>query len=205
MTIFHTLTIIIAAIVFLGLFIYTLIVAYSNKSTTFPKDMTLCPDFWTVNPDGTCQIPTPAPNKTALNVGKLSDSQHTTYPIYTYPTSRPDATGAKLDTLLRTSNVSFLPAYDDPGTVLRGTPQKPSFPIDRVRNGRLQSGKPSEAKVFRYDIQNDIPYGYSIRHPGAIDFRDRGWASHGDPYCAIQSWTKQNGIAWDGMLAYNKC
>jgi hypothetical protein len=206
MNIFNILTIIISVIVFLGLFIYTFIIYYSNNPTIFPKDMTACPDFWTVNPDGTCQIPTPAPGEPAINIGKLTKSQNIQFPIYTYPiVNYYDVSGARLDTLLDISNISFLAAYDDPGSVYQSTPNGTNMPESRIRNGSLQTGKPSENTVYRYDIKNSIPYGYSIRNPGAIDFRDKGWASYGDPYCAIQAWTKQNGIAWDGMLAYNKC
>jgi hypothetical protein len=206
MNIFNILTIIIAITVFLGLFIYTLVIYYSNNPTIFPKDMTACPDFWTVNPDGTCQIPTPAPGKTATNAGKLVNSQTIQFPIYTYPTvNKYDESGAQLDSALDISNISFLAAYDDPGSVYQSTPTGTNMPQSRIRNSSLQAGRASENAVYRYDIKNSIPYGYSIRNPGAIDFRDKGWASYGDPYCAIQAWTKQNGIAWDGMLAYNKC
>jgi hypothetical protein len=51
----------------------------------------------------------------------------------------------------------------------------------------------------------DIPNGYDVKNPqkGSIDFTDQGWASYGDPYCAIKSWAKTQNIQWDGMLSYN--
>jgi hypothetical protein len=205
MELFHILTIIIAVVVFLGLFIYTSIIYYNDLSTIYPKDMTACPDFWTVNPDGTCQIPTPAPGESSVNIGKLADSQQTRFPTYTYNTVPLDPSGIKLDSLLDVSNISFLPSYNDPGNFLRRTKNGTNFPASIIRNPSKQSGKPSEQEVYRYDISNNIPYGYSIQNPGAIDFKDKGWSTYGDPYCAIQSWTKQNDIAWDGMLSYNKC
>jgi len=209
MNLFNILTIIIAVIVFLGLFIYTCFIYYNNNPTIFPKDMTACPDFWTINPNGTCQIPTAAPGKTALNIGKLSKSQVTQYTIYSYPTiNGVDPSGIQLDSLLDISNISYLSSYDDPGTSysLNNT-GKGNMPESYIREGGLQKSNdtPVKTQVYRYDIKNNIPYGYSIREPDAIDFNDSGWASYGDPYCAIQSWVKQNGIAWDGMLAYNKC
>jgi len=178
-----------------------------NNPTIFPKDMTACPDFWTVNPNGTCQIPTHAPGeKSAVNSGKLDDSQKTLYTQYTYPTSTPDRTGKLLDTLLDISNISYLRSYGDPGTssILRGKRTIP-IPTDYHRGNTISYGSISSNKIYRYDICNNIPYGYTIRNPGVIDFKDKGWATYGDPYCAIQSWAKQNNIAWDGMMAYNKC
>ena len=51
----------------------------------------------------------------------------------------------------------------------------------------------------------DIPYGYDVDYPekGAIDFTHPGWASLGDPYCAIKKWAKIQNIQWDGMASYN--
>lgn len=206
MDLFHILTIIISLVVFLGLFIYTCVIYYSGTPTIFPKDMTACPDFWTVNPDGTCQIPLPADGASSLNIGKLTDSQHTQYPVYTYKQQDTiDPSGIKLDILSNVSNISFLSSYNDPGNFLQRTQYGTNFPISIIRGPSLQSGTSSTEQVYRYDVSNNIPYGYSVQNPGAIDFKDKGWASYGDPYCAIQSWAKQNDIAWDGMLAYNKC
>jgi hypothetical protein len=206
MKLFHILTIIISIVVFLGLFIYTCVIYYSDTPTIFPKDMTACPDFWTVNPDGTCQIPLPIEGVSSLNIGKLSDSQHTQYPMYTYAQQDTiDISGKNLDALLEVSNISFLPSYNDPGNFLQRTRYGTNFPIGNVRGPSVKSGEVSKEMVYRYDVSNNIPYGYTMQNTGAIDFKDKGWSTYGDPYCAIQSWAKQNDIAWDGMMAYNKC
>jgi hypothetical protein len=206
MNVFNILTIIVSVTIFLGLFIYTFVIYYNNNPTIFPKDMTACPDFWTVNPDGTCQIPTSAPGDIAVNAGKLTDSQSSKYTIYTYPTVSPDTTGKLLDRTLDISNISYLEKYDDPGTKQSLTRNKKAYiPERNIRNKSIKNGTTPTKTIYRYDISNNIPYGYSIRNPGSIDFRDKGWATYGDPYCSIKAWTKENGIAWDGMLAYNKC
>jgi hypothetical protein len=206
MNVFNILTIIVSVTIFLGLFVYTFVIYYNNNPTMFPKDMTACPDFWTVNPDGTCQIPTSAPGGSAINAGKLTDSQKGIYTIYTYPTSTPDGKGKSLDITLDVSNISYLKEYNDPGTkVYTRRNGKYNIPRRYRRDPGTKSGGPPKKVVYRYDISNNIPYGYSIRDPGSIDFRDKGWATYGDPYCAIKSWTKENNIVWDGMLAYNKC
>lgn len=204
MNVFNILTIIVSVTIFLGLFVYTFVIYYNNNPTIFPKDMTACPDFWTVNPDGTCEIPA---GVSAINVGKLIDSQQgSKYTIYTYPTFSPDKTGKLLDTTLDISNISYLKDYNDPGTKLYTRRNgKYNIPTDYRREGNVKIGTTPTKSVYRYDISNNIPYGYSIRNPGSINFRDKGWATYGDPYCAIQSWTKENNIVWDGMLAYNKC
>jgi len=168
--------------------------------------MTSCPDFWTVNPNGTCEIPTPGIDISAVNIGLLSRSQNTRYALYNYnQLSTPDANGIQLDSLLDISNISYLSSYNDPGNFLQKTKNGTNFPTSIIRNSSLQSGTASNKLVFRYDISNNIPYGYNIRDPGSIDFNDIGWGSYGDPYCAIQSWVKENNIAWDSILAYNKC
>jgi hypothetical protein len=66
------------------------------------------------------------------------------------------------------------------------------------------AGKPNPRLPLGY-YTSDIPYGYDIQHPekGSIDFTDMGWASYGDPYCAIKKWAKTQNIQWDGLASYN--
>jgi hypothetical protein len=200
MNIFNILTIIISIIVFLGLFVYTFIIYYNNNSTIFPKDMTSCPDFWTVNPNGTCKIPTTIDGEPPVNIGKLANSQKMSYTVYSYPTVSPsDKTGKKLDILLDISNISYFSEYDDPGTVFKSTPSGTNMPVSKIRDGSVKPGRPYATNVYRYKI----PYGYNIRNPDTVDFRDKGWASYGDPYCAIKQWSKENESAWDGISSYN--
>ena len=208
MNLFHILSIIISVVVFLGLFIYTMVIYYNDVPKIFPKDMTSCPDFWTVNPNGTCQIPTPGPNnEPAVNIGLLEKSQtDNKYTIYTYTKiSDIDPSGIYLDKTLDVSNISYLSSYNDPGNFLQRTKRGTNFPPSITRNPSTQTGFDSKKTVYRYDVSSNIPYGYSIHSPGDIDFNDRNWGSYGDPYCAIQSWVKENNIAWDSMIAYNKC
>jgi hypothetical protein len=188
-----------------------MVIYYNDVPKFFPKDMTSCPDFWTVNPNGTCQIPTPGPNnEPVVNAGSLTRSQKTIYPIYTYEqivdaSGNPikfDPSGKKLDQTLDVLNKSYLASYNDPGTIFKMAVNR--IPKNITRSHSKQNGTLSE-NVYRYDISNNIPYGYSIHSPGDIDFNDRNWGSYGDPYCAIQSWVKENNIAWDSIIAYNKC
>jgi hypothetical protein len=186
-----------------------MVIYYNDVPKIFPKDMTSCPDFWTVNPNGSCQIPTPGPkNEPAINIGLLTNSQkaESIYSIYNYEQKNVlDLSGIYLDSTLDISNISYLSAYNDPGNFLQKTKIGTNFPVSIIRNPSLKKGSASEKKVYRYDINNHIPYGYSISNPGEIDFNDHKWGSYGDPYCAIQSWVKQNNIAWDSIMAYNKC
>jgi hypothetical protein len=185
-----------------------MVIYYNDVPKVFPKDMSSCPDFWTVNPNGTCQIPTPGPNnEPAVNAGLLTRSQtDKKYSIYSYDQlSVFDPSGIKLDSTLDVSNISYLSAYNDPGNFLQKTKNGTNFPTSIIRDRKLKTGIDSGKKVYRYDISNNIPYGYSIHSPGDIDFNDRNWGSYGDPYCAIQSWVKENNIAWDSIIAYNKC
>jgi hypothetical protein len=92
---FHIITILIAFLVFLGLFIYSAIIFYSGKSKLFPPDMAPCPDGWKLNSDGTCKIPAPGPT---ANLGNLANTGNQ---IYVY-----DNTKGK-------SKYSFLPKYYD--------------------------------------------------------------------------------------------
>ena len=207
MNLFHILTIIISIVVFLGLFIYTMVIYYNDIPTIFPKDMTSCPDFWTVNPNGTCQIPTPGPkDEPAVNVGLLTRSQKEKHVIYNYEQKNvADDSGTYIDLSLTVPNKSYLPSYNDPGNILQKTPTGMNFSPNNVRNPGKKTYSTSGSEVYRYDIHNYIPAGYSISDPGNIDFNDYTWGSYGDPYCAIQSWVKENGIVWDSVMAYNKC
>ena len=191
-----------------------MVIYYNDVPKFFPKDMTSCPDFWTVNPNGTCQIPTPGPNnEPVVNAGSLTRSQtDKKYSIYSYEqivdaSGNPiyDPSGKQLDQTLDVSNISYLLSYNDPGNFLQKTKNGTNFPPGIIRDRTLKEGTDSGKKVYRYDISNNIPYGYSIHSPGDIDFNDRNWGSYGDPYCAIQSWVKENNIAWDSIIAYNKC
>lgn len=84
------------------------------------------------------------------------------------------------------SNYSYLPEYYDTAsyTTYKGKVD-PNLPLGYYTN--------------------DIPAGYDIGNPqkGVVDFHDPGWASHGDPYCAIKKWAQTQNIQWDGMLSYN--
>jgi len=64
----------------------------------------------------------------------------------------------------------------------------------------------SKKKIIGY-YNTDIPNGYDEKNPqnSWINFNDGGWASHGDPYCAIQKWANINNIQWDGIANYNNC
>lgn len=165
---FHIITILIAFLVFLGLFIYSAIIFYSGKSKLFPPDMAPCPDGWKLNSDGTCKIPAPGPT---ANLGNLANTGNQ---IYVY-----DNTKGK-------SKYSFLPKYYDIVT-------------DETYNGRIDPRLP-----LGY-YKTDIPHGYDIENPelGSVDFADPGWASYGDPYCAMKKWAKTQNIQWDGLLSYN--
>jgi hypothetical protein len=73
---FQIITIAIASLVFLGLFLYSAIIFYSGRKTLFPPDMAPCPDGWSLNPDGTCKIPAPSPT---ANLGHLATTGHKIY------------------------------------------------------------------------------------------------------------------------------
>lgn len=75
-----------------------------------------------------------------------------------------------------TNGYSFLPQITFNGTTYEGTP----------------TGKDG---YFSYDI----PYGFDPANPRVINFNDPTWGSQGDPNCAIQLWSKQKNITWNGL------
>jgi hypothetical protein len=79
MQLFHKLVIYISIFVFIILFLYTAYVFYTTQNPIFPPDIPNCPDYWTTNSDGTCQIP----HKGDPNLGNLAFKGH---PIYRYGT-----------------------------------------------------------------------------------------------------------------------
>ena len=178
MQLFHILVLVISISVFIGLFIYTAIVFY-KKDTLYPQNISTCPDYWTVNSDGTCQIPPPG----STNLGNLGSAGKQLY-LYPNITAAPRFNGA---TSAPIPNISFLGSYADLSS--------------RVNPSPIITGKP----INNAFDSNTIPYGYDVKNPTSIDFGHPGWASYGDPYCAIQSWAKIQNIQWDGMASYNKC
>jgi hypothetical protein len=173
---FHILTIIISIVVFLGLFIYTFVIYTSNKDHVYPPDMASCPDFWEVNPDGSCKIPTDG-----VNTGNLKGVKTT---LYTY------------GNINDMPNLSYLGSYDDTGSLPPTTaiPTRASSKINPTSNNQ----------VTRYSVA-DIPYGYDPYNPTVVNFSDMGWSSYGDRYCAIKRWANINGVNWDGLVSYNNC
>lgn len=217
MNIFNKLTIIVASVFFIGLFLYTIITFYTNKTIPkYPKDMTTCPDFWTVDTDGTCIIPTQAPGitKVQLNIGNLVHSP--TMYKYTYTTSTPNPKGL-LDTnvsipinsiILTTTSassanspISYLSSMNDPGNpLITSVPTR--VPIRKPTKMAGTQGP----KIINHDGR--IPAGWNILKPTNIDFSDPEWVMYGmgqgagDPYCAIGIWADNEGITWDSMQAY---
>jgi hypothetical protein len=165
---FQLFTILIASMVFIGLFIYSAVIFYSGKNKIFPPDMAPCPDGWKLNKDGTCKIPTPGPT---ANLGNLENTGHQ---IFIY------------DNIKDQANYSYLPTYYDIIT-------------DETYKGRIDPNLP-----LGY-YTKDIPAGYDVENPqlGVVNFADPGWASYGDPYCAMKKWAKTQNIQWDGILSYN--
>ena len=75
---FRILVLIISVSVFIGLFIFTAMTFYNNNTnTSYPPDLTSCPDYWQLRPDGTCKLP----KLNEPNLGALKNKGH---PIYEY-------------------------------------------------------------------------------------------------------------------------
>lgn len=62
---FNITVIVVATIIFIITFIYFMI-QYAPLDKTFAPAVTDCPDYWTVNSDGTCNIPTDGKNMGSL-------------------------------------------------------------------------------------------------------------------------------------------
>lgn len=62
---FHIIVLSIATIVFLIVYGFML-VSYSMPADMYPQSQNACPDYWTVNPDNTCEIPA-----TGVNMGNI--------------------------------------------------------------------------------------------------------------------------------------
>ena len=164
MTIFHILTLVIAILIFSILFIYTA-VQMSKQKTLYAPIIPNCPDLWTLDSSGNCNIP----QDSSSNIGTL-----TSKPLYYYDNGNSDFTKSTM-----THGYSFLPQINVNDISYNGTLQD--------KNG-----------YFSYDI----PYGFDQANPTKINFNDPGWGSQGDPNCAMQLWSKQHGITWDGINAY---
>lgn len=63
---FHITVIIVASIIFVITLLY-FITQYGEMNKIYPPVATDCPDYWTVNKDGTCNIPTDGNNLGTLN------------------------------------------------------------------------------------------------------------------------------------------
>lgn len=104
----------------------------------------------------------------------LGNLANTGHPIYVY------------DNIKNQANYSYLPTYYD-------------IDAGRTYTGRIRPDLP-----LGY-YTKDIPFGYDNDNPelGSVNFADPGWASYGDPYCAMKKWAKTQNIQWDGLLSYN--
>jgi hypothetical protein len=174
---FNTFTLIVASVVFLGLFIYTAVIYYNNTDTLYPRDVAQCPDFWSIDSSGACVIPT-----NGINIGDLSGGP---VELYTY-------------TFGSRTGTSYLKEYDHPTPTLTKNPKAPLATPTKIAGTK-------GPQIILFDIYQDIPSGYDRTNPGVIDFEDKGWGSYGDPNCAIKKWVNQHNISWDGISNYNKC
>ena len=145
MDIFHIFTILIAILVFLGLFIYSAVIFYTGKNRLFPPDMAPCPDGWKLNPDGTCKIPVPGPKS---NLGNLANTGHK---IYIY------------DNIHDITNYSYLPKYYDiiSDTTYNGRVD-PTLPL-----GYYTTDIP-----YGYDNENPQLGSVDFAHPGWASYGD---------------------------------
>ena len=142
---FQLFTILIATLVFIGLFIYSAIVFYSGKNTLFPPDMAPCPDGWKLNKDGTCKIPIPG---LTSNLGNLANTGHQ---IYIY------------DNIKRKSNYSYLPEYYD-----IATDKKYNGRIDP----NLPLGYYTKDIPAGYDVENPQLGSVNFADPGWSSYGD---------------------------------
>lgn len=181
MTIFHLLTFIISFVILIGLILFVSLTLFEEEKV-YPPDFTDCPDYWKVNPDGTCQIPHP----NSINMGTL---KYKSEEIYKYNF---DASGNVTE-----SSDSQNPSYNS---------YLSKYNSNKVGNIK-KTGIEQESGVKYGYYQSDIPHGYDMTNPmnDSIDFRDPGWALYGDPYCEIRRWAIRHNIQWDGILNYNKC
>lgn len=70
---FNTIVLIVASIICVFTFLY-IVINYGKRDKTFAPVVTDCPDYWTANVDGTCNIP-----KNGQNMGSIQG-----HPIYYY-------------------------------------------------------------------------------------------------------------------------
>jgi hypothetical protein len=181
MTIFHILTFVISFIILFLLILFVSLYLYTPPNT-YPPDFTDCPDFWKVNPDGTCEIPHPNDE----NMGLLKDNYQE---IYRY-----DFEDNPTEKTSYLSKYNILPEDDDDEDNI--------LPEDGTKEGtQIYQG----VKYGYY--KSDIPHGYDPNNPttNSIDFNDGGWALYGDPYCEMRRWAIRQNIQWDGIINYNKC
>lgn len=97
MNIFHIMTIVIASVIFISLFIYTAVNYYSSRNKAFPPNIARCPDYWKTDANGTCKIPAVG----SLNLGNLASKTKAVY---------------KYDNIDKIPNYSYLPQYYDVAT-----------------------------------------------------------------------------------------
>lgn len=71
---FNITVIIVATVVLICTFLFFLI-RYSKRDKTFSPVVTDCPDYWTVNQDGTCNIPTDGKNTGSLQARTIYSYQ----------------------------------------------------------------------------------------------------------------------------------
>ena len=145
MNIFYFLTFFISILIFLGLFAYSAYIFYSGKQTLFPPDMAPCPDNWSMNADGTCQIPIPSSH---ANLGYLAKTGR---PIYMY------------DNITDNPNYSYLPSYYDTATYTTYTGKLvPNVPL-----GYYTTDIPAG-----YDIENPQNGNIDFTDPGWSAYGD---------------------------------
>jgi len=190
MSIFYILTIIIGCLVFLGLFIYIFLTNYKKKDTTYPPIIQNCPDNWIVDLSGRCII---GGVNGKTNIGSLVGK-----PLYFYSDFSTNDITNGYSFLSEMSSATTGKQDSNGNNILCNDPSKECI----KKTGTKQVDNNNQDIIGYY--RKDIPFGYDYKYPSVIDFNDSGWGSEGDPFCKMQSWSKNIGITWDGLNQY-KC
>lgn len=224
MNTFQLLTVIIAVVFFIGLFVYTIIIHYMYRNPYyFPTDMTSCPDSWEIDSSGNCIIPT----ESNRNLGDLVFSQKQRFSkyehIYTEVNSGIPSPTQKLGSnyipryntknlyypinTLSPNNKNYIKVQEKKDPKYRYPDSRPKPTVTNDTPSPIQIGTlPPGESHYIYNKNNNIPAGYTLESPDTINFKDPKWAtvSYADPYCGIGEWAIQNNILWDSIYAYYK-
>ena len=202
------------ALIYVGLSVYFT----RNYTDKEPPTMNACPDYWEIDANGSCIIPTDGKNLGSIDIELTPNMSYVKPNGYT-------EVNLNVPTLLKTStiyNCTGVPILDNSNNkniinsssllTYTGIAANGAYTKNDM-NQCYYTGNPLTYDknmmickyTMKYNIPDNVNSNYSLNIQQTMNPNDRIWSRLGSPICTQHTWARSNNIEWEGISNYNKC